>query len=75
MASWVIRMFVAAVLCIIACLAAGGCGPSVGHIYDVSFGQVYCANGFLTDCGVHLYNCADGHEYFCLQNVRERESQ
>jgi hypothetical protein len=60
-------------------LLAAGCekgDPKLnnGHIYDTSFGSVYCASAsFVEPCGAHLARCHDGHEYFCLINVRERE--
>ncbi len=43
-----------------------------GHIYDTNFGQVYCGSMYPWECGLHLWNCHDGHEYICMTNVRER---
>jgi len=67
---WAFRVVVVAVLLTWLVFMAAGCGPrdvpNAGHIYDISFGSV-------SPCGVDLSNCADGHSYLCMQNVRERE--
>jgi len=60
---------------ILALVLLFGCNPPKkleGRIFDTSFGQVYCANLWETNCGAWLYNCHDGHEYHCMANVRER---
>lgn len=73
---WAFRVVVAVLLTWLVFRAAG-CGPmdvpNAGHIYDTSFGSVYCSAVGRSPCGVDLSNCADGHSYFCMQNVRERE--
>lgn len=69
-------MALAAVLVWLVSLAAG-CKhmpkPEEGHIYDVSFGQVYCAREQQSYCGIWLDYCHDGHIYMCLNNVRRHE--
>lgn len=32
--------------------------------------DAYCLHGTYSECGVHLYSCTDGAEYFCVKNVR-----
>ncbi len=30
-----------------------------------------CYKGTTANCGVHLWNCANGSEYYCVTNVKE----
>jgi hypothetical protein len=57
------------------CRRSEAAQPAPGHIYDTSFGQVFCARHDWNHCGVFLHDCHDGHEYHCLQNVRQRDAK
>ncbi len=46
--------------------------PGQKKHYVLSNGKgVDCAGHFVDRCGVHLSDCADGHEYRCQTNIQE----
>jgi hypothetical protein len=49
--------------------------PGPERIYDTHMGAVACASFDCRYCGCFLWNCHDGHEYHCLQNVRQRDAK
>jgi hypothetical protein len=72
---WLIPLIQLSAVAALLALLFFGCAPDrnkAGHIYDTTFGSVYCAGVVEWACGAELYDCHDGHKYYCLTNVRER---